>query len=305
MQGHADLYEMFLSKGKQLYLMQLGLGTAQFGLDYGISNTKGKVTQSEIKKIFHYCRNNAIRLIDTAQIYGDAEINIANQLDESYRIITKFSLDSIQKSGSIKDCLKLSFDRLSDSPIDTFMVHSFNLSQGNKLKQFYWQLEQLKHQGQINKIGISLYNSNEITHVLQNYRFDVMQIPINIFDQKLEQSGMLKKIKSFGIEIHARSAYLQGLCFIHPEKLPPLLKAAQTQLNEFRTQAQQLSISLQELALSYLLQIDEITAIILGCTSIKELQENHAIIKKNRGLNLNYRRFNIHNETVTNPMNWS
>jgi aryl-alcohol dehydrogenase-like predicted oxidoreductase len=284
--------------------MKLGIGTAQFGMDYGVSNINGKVSSNELSKIFAFCHKNNIEVIDTAQIYGDSEKRISRYLNNNYRIITKFSLGSINKLHSLQASLETSLHNLSVDKVDTFMVHSFQLSQCDQLQKSYSQLIQLKQQGLINKIGISLYNQDEIEHILLHYQFDVIQIPINIFDQKLESTGILKKIKSYGVEIHARSAYLQGLCFIHPNNLTSQLKAAKSVLSEFRTQAKKHKVSLQKLALSYLLQIKEIDVILVGCTSNKELQENHLIILESDILDLDYRIFNINDETITNPVNW-
>ncbi|MBT6447438.1 MAG: aldo/keto reductase, partial [Flavobacteriaceae bacterium] len=47
------------------------LGTAQFGLDYGI-NKYGKLSSDNIEEILQIAHNNQIRILDTAEIYGDA-----------------------------------------------------------------------------------------------------------------------------------------------------------------------------------------------------------------------------------------
>ena len=44
--------------------MRLVLGTAQFGLDYGITNKKGKVVGQEVVKILEHAAENDINLID-------------------------------------------------------------------------------------------------------------------------------------------------------------------------------------------------------------------------------------------------
>lgn len=285
--------------------MKLGLGTAQFGLDYGISNQHGKVSDDELSKIFSFCKSKNINLIDTAQIYGDSEKRISKYLNDNYRIITKFTLDSINKKNSLIDCLNASINNLKTNKIDTFMVHSFNLNSSKQLDDIYKDLMHFKLSGAVNKIGVSVYNENEIDYILDNYQFDVIQLPLNIFDQKLELNGILKKIKLRNLEIHVRSVFLQGLCFMEPDYLVGKLKEAKPNLELFRKYSKELNTSLQELALSYLLNIKDIDAIIIGCTTKKELFENYRIITNFKPFNINYKPLNFRNKNIVNPMNWS
>ena len=72
---------------------KLCLGTAQFGLNYGITNNLGKVNLDEIKKIINVAHKSGIEYIDTAQSYGDAEFILGKTefpLD-NFSIISKFS----------------------------------------------------------------------------------------------------------------------------------------------------------------------------------------------------------------------
>ena len=116
---------------------------------------------------------------------------------------------------------------------------------------------------------------------------------------------MLKKIKSKGLELHIRSAFLQGLCFINPDKLKGNLKLAKSYLTKFRLMAKHMGISYEELALSYLLNINEIDCLILGCTSKNELNQNYKIIKNYKPLQIEYEQFGINNDKITNPSNWT
>ena len=111
-----------------------------------------KYQMSELSKIFSFIQKNKIGIIDTAQMYGDSEKRISSYMNNCYRIITKFSLDSINKSNSLQSSLESSLKNLSIHNIDTFMVHSFNMGVSNKLTHTYDQLEKLKENGLINKI---------------------------------------------------------------------------------------------------------------------------------------------------------
>ena len=56
--------------------MQYILGTAQFGLDYGVSNKLGKIRDEEIKNILICAKKYGVQYLDTANAYGDSEEKI-------------------------------------------------------------------------------------------------------------------------------------------------------------------------------------------------------------------------------------
>ena len=53
--------------------MTIILGSAQFGLNYGITNKKGKVSEQELVKILELAAESGITTIDTAPAYGSSE----------------------------------------------------------------------------------------------------------------------------------------------------------------------------------------------------------------------------------------
>ena len=58
--------------------MKLAIGTAQFGMDYGLSNKYGKSEKYEVSKILQYAHSQGIDVIDTAPSYGDSENILGN-----------------------------------------------------------------------------------------------------------------------------------------------------------------------------------------------------------------------------------
>ena len=74
---------------------KLILGTAQFGMKYGINNKIGKIEKNEIMKILNFCKKNNINYFDTASVYGESENKLGNYLktnNNNFKIITKYSL---------------------------------------------------------------------------------------------------------------------------------------------------------------------------------------------------------------------
>ena len=69
---------------------KIGLGTVQFGMDYGVSNTKGKTPDIEVSKILEYAKKEGLLYIDTAEAYGCSEEVLGRNDLSGFRIISKF-----------------------------------------------------------------------------------------------------------------------------------------------------------------------------------------------------------------------
>ena len=95
------------------------------------------------------------------------------------------------------------------------------------------EMEDLKSMGVVKKIGVSLYNSEQIDIVLSKFNIDLVQLPINIFDQQLLIGGWLDKLKDYDVEIHARSAFLQGLLLMTNDLVPPYFFPIKKNLEAF------------------------------------------------------------------------
>ena len=75
------------------------IGTAQFGLNYGINNKSGKISQKKINDIIRFCIKSKIFIFDTSQNYGDAESKIGNFIKKNntnLKIITKIKYEKFK-----------------------------------------------------------------------------------------------------------------------------------------------------------------------------------------------------------------
>ena len=81
----------------------------------------------------------------------------------------------------------------------------------NKWPTIYKGLLKLKKKGLIKKIGISIYNRFELDQILEIFTPDIVQFPLNVFDQSFNDKKYLKSLKRKNIELHARSIFLQGI----------------------------------------------------------------------------------------------
>lgn len=256
---------------------KIGLGTAQFGLDYGISNETGKVQSQQIKEILLYAALNNIGLVDTAGNYGSAEKELGACLQtdtNKFDIVTKVSFDAAGKEPvNASKQLKKSLEYLRAKSVYAVLAHHADELLSKNGAEHYAQLLALKTDHKTAKIGVSVYTSAQAQAVIANYDIDIIQFPLNLLDQRLTGSGLLSEFKQRNIEIHVRSVFLQGLLLERELKLPQYFSCYQSQLNHYWQSLDRLGISGLEAALSYVYSIQEIDKILVGVVSVAQLEQ--------------------------------
>ena len=287
---------------------QLALGTAQFGLSYGISNTAGKTSLHEAKKILEIAHDHGMHVIDTACLYGDSEQVLGKILptNHSFKIVTKIPfLSSI--SGSKKLHLKKNFyeslKRLRQEKLHALLFHNADdvfLPEGEKL---FSVLQDFKKEGLVEKIGFSVYNSQQIDKILDFFDFDLIQLPCNVFDQRLIASGHLKKLKRANVEIHARSVFLQGLLLMKPTSISSYFDPIKNNLHKYHQALETKCVSAQQAALSFVRDLKEIDHIVLGVNNAEQLLENIEAYEKQA--TLDFSPFACRDEKFINPIFWN
>ena len=120
-----------LKKLENLLMVELCIGTAQFGMQYGIANRTGKPSSKEISNIVDFSLINGIHYFDTAQSYGDSEFNIGKAFENSknqssVKVITKLSPDVNYTDPKIViDSVYASLKRLKLKTLYGFLAHRF------------------------------------------------------------------------------------------------------------------------------------------------------------------------------------
>ena len=197
--------------------MKLALGTAQLGLDYGISNKSGIPSDLEIKKIFQVAIDSKIEKIDTAVSYGNSEKKIGNFSNNRFKVITKLPQFPNEKKytyKAISEIIDISINNLKIENLYGLLLHRPLELISHSGDNLYSILQTLKNEKKIQNIGISISDTSELDLLLKNFDFDIVQAPLNIFDRRLITSGWLSRLSNRGIEVHSRSTFLQGLLLI-------------------------------------------------------------------------------------------
>ena len=279
-------------------MSKLALGTVQFGLDYGITNQSGQVTIKEVKGILDFSKENGIDVLDTASGYGNSEKVLGEVGVDNYQIITK-TISLKNGFDKVIDGFYQSLDDLSQKQVEGLLIHNIQDIENKQFSALFNKLNELKQQGLIKKIGFSTYTPEQVNFLLENFDFNIIQVPFNVFDTRLIQSGQLQALKSKGVEIHARSVFLQGV-LLDFDNLSDYFLTWKAQFTEYQAMVKNSGLSLLEYALNFVLSVQEIDRVLVGVNNEQQLRE---IVLSLKGLDALEDYF-INDMNLLNPSLW-
>lgn len=285
---------------------KLILGTAQFGLKYGINNSLGKPQEGEVLSLLKTAYNSGIKVLDTAEAYGNAHqlIGKYHQTHDNYKfkIITKFPHQI--KHNLIKSKVVDYLNIIYVNFLDVIMFHSFDSFKSNY--RALETLNDLKSDGLINNIGVSVYTNTQLQSLLNEDLITVIQLPFNLLDNFNIRGDLINKLKEKGKIIHTRSAFLQGLFFKNLTDNLSIVQALKPHLNILKQITKREACSMEELALSYCVNQNNINNVIIGVDSISQLTANinatNYIINEETFKCIN--NINVKNLELLNPSLW-
>jgi len=292
--------------------MNIGLGTVQFGQNYGVSNKQGITPEEEVARILAFAWENGITLLDTAKMYAESEEVIGRNvpMDASFNIVTKtpvFHGATIYKrdADTVKDSFFSSLYKLRKPNIYGLLIHHVDDLFKNGGEYLWDSMQDLKMMGFVQKIGISLYSPHELKSILSKYVPDIVQIPLNVLDQRMIHNGLLQNLHRLGIEIHCRSVFLQGLLLMSPEELPEYFHSIRNLMRQYREALRNQNISPLGAALLFAHQQTDIDYVILGINSqrhLKEILNEIQLFSSKPRVDLTA--FAVNDEKIINPSLW-
>lgn len=294
--------------------MKLGLGTVQFGLNYGISNKIGKIPQAEVAQILKKAREK-IDFLDTAFHYGESEAVLGSVLDRgsSFKMITKtrqFKKGVIARQDAevLKSDFQNSLKLLKQESVYGLLMHRpDDLSSDLLAENAEWLFDallELKSSGRVKKIGISIYTPEQGARILERFPVDLIQLPLNWLDQRFLENGFLARLKTRGIEIHARSVFLQGLLLMDPDTLSDFFDPFKAHLQACRDRFQKAGLSRLEAALQFVLGQKNMDGLVFSVTSVRELEEILRVAETPRSFNFDFSSCALHDGRIINPLSW-
>ena len=286
--------------------MRLALGTVQFGLPYGIANKSGQVSHAEAKLMVRLASENGIDTIDTAIAYGGSEKCLGEVGVEKFNLVTKLPAmpnECLDINSWIYEQVSSSLVHLDVGQIYALLLHKSEDLLGPNGRELYRALSSLKEKGLVKKIGISIYSPNELEVLKNDFSFDLIQTPFNLIDQRLLHSGWMKKLKDSGVEIHTRSAILQGLLLMKEIDIPPKFSSWKHLWKKWHNWLAENNISALQGSLAFPLSFPEITRVVVGADSHQQLKE--IINATSNLLNTDLPNLLSTDENLINPVNWS
>ena len=256
------------------------------------------MSTDEVKDILYYAKTNNIDTLDTASGYGNSEQVLGEVGIDNYRITTKTSSLKNGVDSVIKEFYK-SMENLNQKAVDGLLIHDINEVNDKEFNDLFKQLNELKQKRLVNKVGFSTYMPEQVDFLLENFDFDLIQLPFNVFDNRLIQGGQLNTLKDNGVEVHARSIFLQGV-LLDFDSLPSYFSTWQKQFNEYQTIVKESGLSLLEYSLNYALKVQEIDKILVGVNSKKQLEDIVWSIKNKGELDA----YSIDDIDLLNPSLW-
>ena len=245
---------------------RIGLGTVQFGLKYGITNTTGQTHSVEVKKILTTATELGIELLDTAGAYGDAESILGKLHSNRFQIVSKFICNGSEKE--LKNQLINSLNKLNVNAFYGYLAHRpLELLEN---KDLWTLMNNLKDAGLVKKIGYSLNHPSDFL-ILKKKKIipDLIQVPYNYFDTRF--SSIIEETKELGGEVHSRSTFLQGLFFAKTKSLPTHFNPVKTKITSLQNEY---GDSLQAALLAYVLEFQLIDRVIIGVNDNNQLLHN-------------------------------
>lgn len=259
-------------------ISKITLGTAKFGMDYGLNSIGRPVELSEVLKILDFARTKRINFLDTALAYGHCEKVLGDANCQDFEIISKTRTFK-QKFISNKEISLLTQDfsnslqLLNQSSIYGLLVHNADDLFKNGSDKIYNQLNHFKKQGLVKKIGVSIYTDAQLIKIIEMFDFDIIQLPVNILDHRLIRNGLLDKISKLGIEVHARSVFLQGLILLPKNDIPKKFQRWSPLWEKWHDWLNDNNLTPLEASIRFPLSQKEVSKVIIGIDNRKQLEE--------------------------------
>ncbi len=254
---------------------RLILGTAQFGLPYGVANRLGLIDRTEAAKILNLAWSEGIDTLDTAAAYGESERRLGEIGVRQWRIVSK--LPAVPESAAdvgawVRTSIAASLRLLGTASLYGLLLHRPQQLLQPVGKALYRALLEAKDRGEVTKIGVSIYAPEDLDALGSQFKLDLVQGPLNIFDRRLSATGWLAKLHAAGVEVHIRSIFLQGLLLMDPVTRPARFNAWQPLWDQWHRWLEEQSITPLQACMGFGLSQSDVDGIVVGVDSLLHLK---------------------------------
>ena len=256
--------------------MKLSIGTANFGLPYGQDHNFEKISTNEIKAILNLAKLHGMNSLDTAIAYGDGEKILGSIGVGDWKITSK--VPSIpEKTKHIKalviSLIKESLMNLKVPFLETILVHHPSDFSHRGGKEIISGLVQSKNDGLVKKIGVSVYDTDELESSMVFFKPDVVQCPFSILDNRFNKNNYLAKLNQKRIEVQIRSIFLQGVLAAPVNFQPSIFKKWPIIWAHWQTWLMANNISPVEASTRFAINLANVSQVIVGINKADHLKQ--------------------------------
>jgi aryl-alcohol dehydrogenase-like predicted oxidoreductase len=251
---------------------KLGLGCALFGVK---TVPKGRLGLSEPEAFatVALAAEAGVQLVDTAAQWGESETVLGQVLpsEPRFSIITKTArivggVDAVERRA------RASLDRLGQIRVRALLVHDAAELLGPEGPALWTRLRRLKDEGLCEAIGFSACACDDPLGLARRFQPDIVQVPLNLLDQRLIANGALEQLAAMGVEVQLRSIFLQGLMFLPGHDLPIDAQGLAPGLSRLRRLIAEAHADPLRIALGFALSRPEASRVIVGVASPAQLR---------------------------------
>lgn len=259
---------------------QLVLGTAQWGIAYGVANRMGRPPPGEVAAILAEARAAGITTLDTARAYGDAERVIGSHAADGWRVVTKLGPDVAapgvgreEARERARTSLMKSRRSLRRERLDAVLLHRPDHREASGGGA--WDvLQSERRAGRIGAIGVSVVAVDEAAGLLDDAEIEIVQVPASLLDRRLHGAGFFAKALGRGVDVMVRSIFLQGVAHLSPDELPTHLSAFRPVLRHLDHVAAEHGVSRPQLFMSWARHRLGGARLVIGCETRTQLRAN-------------------------------
>lgn len=257
-------------------MTRIALGTVQFGLKYGIANTAGQVPLPIIESMLNLAAAKGIDTLDTAISYGESESCLGKVGVDRFKVVTKLPAIPVE-CQNIADWINTqvleSLARLGVKKIYGILLHQSGDILRSDGEAIYQALQILKSNGLVDKIGVSIYSPDDLEVIISRFNIELVQAPLNLLDQRIATNGWLQRLKEKDIEIHTRSAFLQGLLLMPRSNISSKFMRWEKLWDQWHNWLIENSVTALQACLSFPLSFPEVDRVVIGVDSKDQLEQ--------------------------------
>ena len=285
--------------------MKLALGTVQFGMNYGVANNSGRVARQEVGAILQGAQASGLDTLDTAIAYGDSEAVLGQFGMRHWKVVTKIPAmpDGCQDIPRwLHEQIHQSMRRLGVSQLHGVLLHRPAQLFGKSGPALFGALQSIKAKGMTRKVGVSVYGPAELDVLFDAYELDLVQAPLSILDRGIVESGWASQLHDASVEVHTRSAFLQGLLLMPARQRPAKFGKWANVWRVWDGWLEQEGLTPLQACLRYVTNLPQIDRVVVGVDTAAQL---HQIIEAAAGNLPNLPKFGeLPDERLINPASW-